>query len=441
MKIPTSAKYKTALTVLRRLRNAGHKAFLVGGCVRDMVMERVPKDFDIATSARPDAVRRLFPKTVAVGAQFGVILVVSGSHTFEVATFRSDQGYRDGRHPTGVTFSTPRQDALRRDFTINGLFWDPGTRRVIDYVGGRADIQRRLLRTIGKPEERFKEDRLRVLRAVRFSAVLGFAIHPDTLAAVKRFASKLTGVSAERIREELVKLLSGPDPGRGLELLDATGLLPAILPEVEKMKGVPQPPEFHPEGDVFVHTVLVLKQLKRPSPVLGLAALLHDIGKPPTFKVAERIRFDGHDQVGAGMARTVCRRLRFSNAETDAVCEIVRNHMKFKDVRQMRVATLKRFMAEGTFAEQLKMHRADCMGSHKDLSNWEFLREKLKEFSQEEIHPAPLITGHDLIGLGYKPGPRMGEILRAVQEQQLEQKLTDRDGALAWVEQQFPKTP
>lgn len=431
-------KYRGAVELVKKLTCQGHEALLVGGCVRDLILKREPKDFDIATSARPNDIVKIFPRTIPVGAQFGVFLVLKGPYRYEVATFRTDQKYKDGRHPEGVTFSSPKEDALRRDFTVNGLFYDPSHRRILDYVKGQVDLRRRLIRAIGDPEVRFQEDRLRMLRAVRFASALDFAIDPPTFKAVCRYAHAITEVSAERIRDELVKLFTGPHAGRGLELMDETGLLKVILPEAEKMKGVAQPPEFHPEGDVYTHTKLVLEQLKEPTPVLAMAALLHDIGKPPTFKMAERIRFDGHDRVGAAMARRICRRLRFSNHQTEAVSEIVADHMKFKDVRQMRLSTLKRFMGLGTFPEQMTLHRADCMASHKDLTHWRFLKKKLKELPAKEIKPKPLVNGHDLLTLGFKQGPVIGAILKAVEERQLEGELSSKEEALHWVQESFP---
>jgi poly(A) polymerase len=433
-----TAKYRNAVGIVRTLKAAGHEAYLVGGCVRDLVRGRAPKDYDVATGARPEQVARIFRRTIPVGAQFGVQIVMIGKTPYEVATFRTDQEYKDGRHPEGVVFSSPKEDALRRDFTVNGLFYDPLKKKVIDYVGGREDLKRRMIRAIGDPAKRFAEDRLRMLRAVRFTATLGFSMDPDTFKAVQSAAGQITQVSPERIRDELVKLFTGPHPGRGLELLDESGLLKVILPEAEKMKGVQQPPEFHPEGDVFIHTRMVLDGLPNCSLVVAIGALLHDVGKPPTFRVADRIRFDGHDRVGAGMARGICRRLRFSNAETNAISGLVAEHMKFKDVRQMRLSTLKRFMADPLFPEHMKLHRADCMASHKDLANWNFLRKKLKELPKKEIKPEPLINGHDLLKVGYPEGPQVGLILKAVEEKQLEKELCSKAEALAWVSGAFP---
>ncbi len=434
-----TAKYRHAVCLVKRLRQARHEAFLVGGCVRDLLMGQPPKDFDIATSARPEQVARLFPRVISVGAQFGVQLVLKGSYSYEVATFRTDLPYKDGRHPEGVIFSTPKEDALRRDFTVNGLFFDPIKEKVIDYVSGQIDLKKKIIRAIGDPVRRFQEDRLRMLRAVRLSAVLGFAIEEKTFDAIRNAAKEITDVSQERIRDELIKLFTASHPGKGLVLLDESGLLEVILPEVAQMKGVAQPPEFHPEGDVYVHTKLLLDHLRTPSTILAFGALLHDVGKPLTFRIADRIRFDGHDKVGAAMARRICRRLRFSNHETEAVEELIADHMRFKDVRQMRLSTLKRFMASPIFPEHLKLHRADCLASHGDLTNWRFLRGKLKEFSVKEIRPDPLINGSDLLALGYPEGPLVGSILRSVQEKQLEGELHSKEEALAWVPKAFPQ--
>ena len=439
MNFRRGSKYRNAVEIVRALRAKKHEAFLVGGCVRDLLMRRVPKDFDVATSARPEEVAKIFPRVIPVGIQFGVQMVLQRGVPYEVATFRMDREYRDGRHPEGVVFSGPKEDALRRDFTVNGIFYDPIRKKVIDHVGGQADLKRKLIRAIGEPTQRFAEDRLRMLRAVRFAANLGFEIDPGTFRAVREAAGQVTQVSPERVRDELVKLFTGPHAGRGLALLDESGLLETILPEVARMKGVAQPPEFHPEGDVFIHTRMVMEGLKGPSSILAVGALLHDVGKPPTFRVADRIRFDGHDRVGAKMTQAICRRLRFSNAETDAISEIVGDHMRFKDVKQMRLSTLKRFMGLATFPDQLKLHRIDCLASHGDLSNWRFLQRKMKQLTPREIRPRPLITGHDLLRLGYKEGPMLGTILRSVMEKQLEKELSSKEEALSWVEKQFPQ--
>ena len=430
----------TARTIVRKLRGAGHVAYYAGGSVRDLLRGQVPKDIDVATDARPEAVQKMFSRTYAVGAHFGVIVVLEEGFQFEVATFRSDGIYLDGRRPTEVHFATAAEDAARRDFTINGMFFDPEANEVIDFVGGRADLQAHLIRAIGDPGQRFAEDRLRMLRAVRFATVLGFEVEPSTWGAVVAHAPSIDEISAERIREELVRIFMSPQRVRGWDLLDASGLMRVILPELEAMKGCEQPPQFHPEGDVFKHTRIMLDLLpKEASLPLVFSALLHDIGKPPTSSVDEngRIRFNGHDRVGAEMTEAVMQRLRFSRAEMDATVEAVRQHMVFKDVPNMRVAKLKRFMARPTFADELELHRVDCESSHGLLDNYDFLRQKREEFANEPIIPPPLVRGGDLLALGLKPGPKIGEILEAVETRQLEGALRDREEALEWVKREY----
>ena len=430
----------TARTLVDRLRAAGHIAYFAGGCVRDLVRGQTPKDIDIATDARPEEVQKIFRRTYAVGAHFGVIVVLENDWQFEVATFRSDGAYLDGRHPVAVNFSSPEEDARRRDFTINGMFFDPPNDAVIDFVGGREDLAAGIVRAIGDPAQRFAEDRLRLLRAVRFATVLEFEIEPVTWEAMVRAAPAVGEISAERIREELVRILLSPHRARGWDLLDASGLMKQVLPELEAMKGCAQPPQFHPEGDVFRHTRLMLDLLPdEVSLPLVLSVLFHDIGKPPTSSVDEagRIRFNGHDRLGAEMTEALMQRLRFSRAEIDATVEAVRQHMVFKDVPNMRVAKLKRFMARPTFADELELHRVDCASSHGMLDNYEFLQRKRAEFANEPIIPPPLVKGDDLIALGMKPGPHFGEILEAVETRQLEGELRDRDEALAWVRKEY----
>ncbi|MGA2139701.1 MAG: CCA tRNA nucleotidyltransferase [Verrucomicrobiia bacterium] len=427
-----AAVKEAAIGIIRRLREAGHTAYFNGGCVRDMVRGVEPHDYDIATSATPEQVRQLFSKTVPVGAQFGVVLVLDGGHQFEVATFRSDEAYVDGRRPTSVRYGSPEEDAQRRDFTINGLFYDPIEGQVIDFVNGRADIERKLVRTIGDPRQRFTEDKLRLLRCVRFAANLGYDIESATFDAVKEMTAQIQLVSAERIRDELIKTLTRSHAGRGLELLRATGLLAEVLPEVAAMQGVEQPPEFHPEGDVFAHTRMMLDALPpHPSVTLAFAVLLHDVGKPPTFERApDRIRFNEHDRVGAELAETILRRLRFSNDETDRIVLCVREHMRFQFVKEMRPAKLKRILARETFPDELELHRIDCAASHRNLENYEFLKAKVIEMPPAVMKPAPLLTGHDLLALGLKPGPTVGQILREAEEMQLEERLKSRAEAL-----------
>jgi len=451
-----------AISIVRTLRERGHQAYLVGGCVRDMVLGREPADYDVTTDATPDQVMRIFPETYAVGAQFGVVLVPPGSpdgrelrtavdatsvptdhskaDVVEVATFRSDIGYSDGRHPDRVQFSTdPREDVERRDFTINGLLLDPIKGEILDFVGGRQDLKVGIIRTIGSPEQRFEEDKLRMLRAVRFAARFEYTIDPATFAAMQKLAGNIHQVSRERVRDELSKMLIEGHARRAFLLLDESGLLQQVLPEISAMKGVEQPPQFHPEGDVFVHTLLLLEKLPRPSPMtLAWGALLHDVGKPATFRVADRIRFDGHVEVGVKMAEQICRRFRFSNHETEQILALVKNHMRFGDVQRMKESTLKKFMRLPRFEEHLELHRLDCQSSHGDLTSYEFTREKLVSTPEASMRPAPLVTGNDLINAGYVPGPRFKEILAAVEDSQLEGQLQNKEQALAFVRQSFP---
>jgi poly(A) polymerase len=408
--------------------------------VRDLVRGRQPKDIDIATDARPEEVQKIFRRTYAVGAHFGVIVVLENDFQFEVATFRSDGVYLDGRHPVAVNFSSPEEDARRRDFTINGMFFNPLNDEVIDFVGGREDLAAGLVRAIGDPGQRFAEDRLRLLRAVRFATVLEFEIEAATWEAVVRLAETIKSISAERIREELVRIFLSRQRLRGWDLLEASGLMKAILPEIEALKGCEQPPQFHPEGDVFRHTRLMLSLLPNEVSIpLVFSVLLHDIGKPATASVDEtgRIRFSGHDKLGATMTESVMQRLRFSRAEIEATVEAVDQHMVFKDVPNMRVSRLKRFMVRPHFADELELHRVDCLGSHGMLDNYEFLKAKAAEFENEPIIPPPLVKGDDLIALGMKPGPRFGEILEAVQTRQLEGTLREREEALRWVKAEY----
>lgn len=431
-----------ARLVVQRLQAAGYLAFYAGGCVRDALLGLPPKDFDIASSARPEDVQTLFPRTFAVGAHFGVICVLEGGFEFQVATFRSDEAYVDGRHPVGVTYSTPQLDAERRDFTVNGMFFDPIKEEIIDYVHGREDLEAGILKAIGDPVQRFQEDKLRLLRAARFAATFGFEIESTTWQAIKENAAQIHVVSAERIREELVRIFTSPARVRGFDLLDASGLMAQILPEIEALKGCEQPPQFHPEGDVYVHTRRMLELLPlETSASLVFSVLFHDIGKPSTYSFSpaeNRIRFSGHDKVGAEMTLQVMERLRFSREEIDATVEAVANHMIFKDVQSMRVAKLKRFMARPHFSDELELHRVDCASSHGMLDNHEFLLQKREEFANEPLIPPPLVNGRDILALGWKPGPKIGEILEALQTRQLEGSLTNREDALAWVQAEFP---
>jgi poly(A) polymerase len=448
-----SSAHKAAVEIVRGLRGRGHQAYLVGGCVRDIILGREPADFDVATDATPEQVMQIFPQTYAVGAQFGVVLVPvdsvvsgnwepgTGNSVVEVATFRSDLGSSDGRHPDQVRYSKDaREDVTRRDFTINGLLFDPEKNEVLDYVGGRADIEAGIIRAIGEPGRRFAEDKLRMLRAVRFAARFDYAIEPKTFAAIPGLAPQIHQVSQERMRDELTKMLTEGRASQAFQLLDATGLLHQVLPQVEKMKGVEQPPQFHPEGDVWVHTLLLLEGLPAGcSRTLAWGALLHDVGKPPTFRVApDRIRFDGHVEVGTKMAEEICRGLRFSGDDSEQIAALVANHLRFADARQMKESTFKRFVRLPRFEEHLELHRLDCLGSHKDLSLYEFVKQKLAALPAEAIRPAPLVTGDDLIAAGYAPGPRFKEMLAAVEDAQLEGRLEDKAEALEFVRRQFP---
>jgi len=428
-----------AKAIVSTLRQAGYQAYLVGGCVRDLLLGCHPKDFDVSTDAPPHRLLELFPKSGQVGAHFGVVLVRDGGYHVEVATFRSEHDYADGRRPSNVHFETdPRQDVLRRDFTINGLMMDIESRAVLDYVGGRTDLDARLIRAIGDPDLRFREDHLRLLRAVRFAARFGFEMEAATLAAIRRNHALIRKVSAERIREELTRILIEGSARRGFELLDATGLLDDLLPEIAAMKGVEQPPEFHPEGDVWVHTLLLLENLRRPSPTLAWGALLHDVGKPATFRLAERIRFDGHAEKGLELAHRILGRLRFSHDDAEQIESLIANHMRFKDVRQMKESTLKRFLRLPRFEEHLELHRLDCTAAHGWLENCEFVRRKLQELTEEQLKPALLVTGHDLIAAGYQPGPQFSKMLAAVEDAQLEGRIQTKEEGLVLVREMFP---
>jgi poly(A) polymerase len=435
------------------LHNRGHQAYLVGGCVRDLLLGREPSDYDVATDACPERVLELFPGSITVGARFGVILVTEEAaigeginedgkteHAqVEVATFRSDIGYSDGRHPDRVEYSqSPEEDVRRRDFTINGLLLDPQTEAVLDFVGGREDLRAGLLRAIGMPALRFREDKLRMVRAVRFAARFGYTIESATLAAVQAAAPQVAEVSAERLRDELTKVLTEGAARRSFELLDQTRLLMVLLPEVARMQGVEQPPQFHPEGDVWIHVRMMLEQLQpKTSATLAWGVLLHDVGKPPTFRSAEqtgdRIRFDGHAEIGARMAVEICRRLRFSSADAEQIEALVANHMRFKDVTAMRPATLKRFVRLPRFEEHLELHRLDCLASHGSLDTYEFVQRFLRETPPEQVRPARLITGDDLMQMGFRPGPLFKQILQAVEEAQLDGRLQGRDEAIDFV--------
>lgn len=446
-----------ATSIVQTLRQRGFQAYLVGGCVRDLLLGREPKDYDVATDATPQQVMNIFPETYAVGAQFGVVLVPAPDSTngsaedssstwskfgaVEVATLRSDIGYSDGRHPDEVRFSRdPREDVARRDFTINGMLLDPATDEVLDFVGGRKDLEAGVIRTIGDPGRRFGEDKLRMLRAVRFAARFEYTIDQGTFAAIQELAPQIQVVSRERVRDELTRMLTEGHARRAFLLLDESGLLQHVLPEISAMHGVEQPPEFHPEGDVFVHTLLLLDNLPHPCPVtLAWGALLHDVGKPATFRVApDRIRFDGHVDVGVKIAEESCGRLRFSNDEAAQILALVANHMRFGHATRMSESTLKKFLRMPEFDEHLALHRADTLASHGNLSTYEFIQQKRAEIPPEKMRPSPLVTGDDLIAAGHAPGPKFREILSAVEDAQLEGRLGSRDAALEFVHREFP---
>ncbi len=461
---PVTPQFEAALHIVETLRAGGHEAYLAGGCVRDLLLGREPVDYDVATSATPDVVLEMFPRTFAVGAHFGVVLVASEAGSdceqgsvaercvIEVATFRSDGAYSDGRHPDQVRYTkSARDDVRRRDLTINGLLLDPTNlvhsanpklavrEGVLDYVGGLADLDSGVIRAIGDPFRRFEEDQLRLLRAVRFAARFGFALEAQTAAAIRALAHRIHAVSRERVRDELTKMLTDGHARRAFELLDETGLLVQVLPEIAKTKGVEQPPQFHPEGDVWIHTLMLLEQLEPSCPMtLAWGALLHDVGKPPTFRVApDRIRFDGHVEVGVAMGAEICRRFRFSNDETHQILALIENHMRFADAPRMKASTLKRFFRLENFPEHLALHRMDCLAAHANLDIYNFVRAAYEAMPEETVRPAPLVTGRELIAAGYTPGPQFKDMLHAVEDAQLEGVIATRDEALALVRERF----
>jgi len=459
-------QFEAALRIVATLRSRGYEAYFAGGCVRDLLLGHEPADYDVATNAIPDVVLDMFPRTFAVGAHFGVVLVApeeeDSRFTTEVATFRSDLAYSDGRHPDAVRYTTSaEEDVQRRDFTINGLLLDPLRVRplhggslldeciadpnvlraaVLDYVGGLADLDAGLVRAIGRPELRFEEDHLRMLRGVRFAARFGFELEPETRRAICSLAPRIHAVSRERIRDELTKMLTEGHARRAFELLDETGLLAEVLPQIARMKGVQQPPQFHPEGDVWIHTLMLLEQLPTGcSMTLAWGALLHDVGKPATFRRApDRIRFDGHVEIGVAMAAEICRSFRFSNEETRQVLALVDNHMRFMDAQRMKASTLKRFFRLDRFDEHLALHRMDCLAASGNLENWEFVRERFSAMPEEAVRPQPLITGRELIAAGYTPGARFREMLCAVEDAQLEGSIATAEEALQLVRVRFP---
>lgn len=429
--------FERTLGVLRRLREAGYEAYIVGGAVRDAIIGRWTDVFDVACSAPPEAVESLFRRVITVGARFLVVKVLIAETEIEVATFRTEDSYTDGRRPGSVEPATLEEDTRRRDFTINGLYYDPFEDKLIDLVGGREDIERRVVRAIGEPENRFAEDHLRMLRAIRFAVTLDFEIEKRTFEGIKKLAKNIERVSKERTRDELLKILVCESRARGMRLLRESGLLEFILPEVLPMIGCPQPEQFHPEGDVWTHTLLCLEELNEPTPELALGTLLHDIGKPHTISYDDRIRFNNHDVIGAQLTARVCSRLRLSSEERDFVVSLVRNHMRFLNAEKMSVSKLKKLLRLERIQEHMELFRVDCVASHGDLSIYEFCRAKLEEFGEEQLRPAPLIRGNDLIAMGYKPGPIFGKILSRVEEAQLAGEVGTREQALELVRKEF----
>jgi poly(A) polymerase len=432
-----------ANSICEVLQRNGYQALLVGGCVRDLLLGLEPADYDVTTDATPEKVMALFPESLAVGAQFGVVLIPRDGLKVEVATFRSDVGYSDGRHPDSVVYSkTAQEDVQRRDFTINGLLMRHDSGEVLDFVGGQADLKAKVIRAIGEPSRRFTEDKLRMMRAVRFAARFHFEMEAATFRAIRRHVAEIHQVSPERLREELTKLLTEGAARQAFELLDETWLLQQVLPEIGAMKGIEQPPQFHPEGDVWIHTRMMLEGLpKDASPTLAWGVLLHDVGKPPTFQSAsetgDRIRFNNHVEVGVRMAEAICRRLRFSNEDIEQILALVANHMKFSAVEEMRQATLKKFVRLPLFEEHLALHRLDCLSSHRHLDSYDFVRQFLAETPPEQVRPERLLGGDDLQAMGFRPGPLFTEILRSVEDAQLEGQLKTRKEAQEYVLERF----
>ena len=447
----TDKQRESALAVVETLQAKGFAALFAGGCVRDHLLGRIPKDYDVATDALPEEVETLFPKTLPIGKAFGVIAIVDGHEIVEVATFREETGTLDGRHPETILFSAAKEDALRRDFTINGMFYDPVADQLHDYVHGRRDLEKKMVAAIGDPAERFREDHLRMLRAIRFAHTLGFAIEPRTEDAIRRMAHKVSNISAERIEQELTRtLVESPRPGDALRHLHSTGLLEQILPEILPMVGQEQPPLFHPEGDVFEHTILMLNLMaeeKREASCtareLAYALLLHDVGKPPTASIGPgtdgkpRIRFDGHASIGAEMADAILVRLKFPNKERKHIVEAIRGHMRFMDVQKMRTSKLRKMIGAETFDLEMELHRLDCLGSHAMLDNHAFLQAYMAEMASEPILPEPWLCGHDLIAMGIKEGRLIGQILKEAYDAQMEDRFASRDELLEWVRSSF----
>jgi len=432
--VKNNKKIRGATRIIKKLHKAGHEAVFAGGFVRDLIRKVPCEDIDIATSALPDQVEKIFSKTFAVGKQFGVIVVLLDGFQYEVTTFRQEGPYKDGRRPSYVEFVNLKTDVKRRDFTINGLYFDPSKNAILDFVSGKKDIQKKIIRTIGKPENRFKEDKLRLIRAIRFASTLNYKIESRTWAAIKKMAKQIKQVSPERVRDEMIKIFTRNHAHYGLKLLDESGMLRFVLPEIDALKGVKQPKKYHPEGDVFVHTALLLSKLKNPSLVVAFSGLLHDIGKPKTYsKDRQGIHFYGHAEKGAKMAEKVLKRLKFSKRETRDIVTCVANHMKFKDVKQMRPGRLKRYMMTDTFTDELELHKADCVASHGKLGNYRFLKKKMSEIEKDKKRGKCPIAGHDLIQAGIKQGPHFGQLLIEIQEAWLEGQFTNRKSGVTWL--------
>jgi poly(A) polymerase len=434
----SSEKETAAMEIVKRLTKSGYQALYAGGFIRDTLLGLPEKgDIDIATNATPETIAEIFPHVIGVGEHFGVMIVVENNIPFEVATFRSDVGILDGRHPKRIEFANAEHDAMRRDFTINGMFFDPLSAKLLDYVHGQEDLKNKIIRSIGNAGLRFKEDYLRCIRCIRFAARFNFSVDEKTWQALKENAEGVSHISAERIFQELDKILLGASPDRALRLLEESRLLRIILPEISETVGMEQPPEFHPEGDVFTHTVKALSLLDRPSRTTAWSVLLHDIGKPPTLSITDRIRFSNHQHVGARMAEDVFARLKAPNNLTRDVCSCIENHMNFMNVTKMRLSTLKKFLSRPTFQDEMELHRVDCLASHGDISNYEFLRRKEREIPKDEVRPEPLLTGKNLILLGLKPGPIFKKILGEAYDAQLEGKFSSAQDAIDWARETY----
>ena len=430
--------FKGGLSIVKKLREKGFDAYFAGGAVRDALLKRQIKDIDIATNATPEEVKRIFSKTIDVGAKFGVTVVVLNGINYEVTTFRAEGGYSDGRHPDYIYFTCPLQDASRRDFTINGLYYDPISEKIIDYVGGIEDLKKGIIKTIGSPLKRFEEDKLRMLRAIRFSTTLGFEIEEYTFETIKRFSPQILNVSKERIRDELVKTLTVVNGDRGLQLLKKSNLLSFILPQVSSMIGILQPENFHPEGDVFTHTLIMFRKARYPLSIsLAFGILFHDIAKPITFRIRDRIRFNNHAHLGAKLSNEILKDLKFSNKIVEDVSTLVKNHLKFMSVTKMKLSTLKKFLSMENFNEHLELHRLDCLASHGNLDNYNFCVEKLKDFPQDILKPPQLISGKDLINMGFSPSPLFGKILKEIEALQLEEKIKNRNEAIKYIKEKY----